>query len=362
MKKKTPSKYDTNEARKNENPRSAKKGLGPGSLVHVGTRHSEKVTIKLIDYDQNNLSERILTSFDQCNALATSESVSWIDIDGIHDASVIEQIGNRFNIHILVLEDIMNSTTRPKVEFFDDYMFISLKMLELDRDNNLNTEQLSLVSGGNYLLMFQERPGDHFDGIRDRIRTAKGRVRGKNSHYLCYLLLDVVIDNYIAVSEKLAAQIELLEEQILGKTTESTLRQILDMRKELLDFKRNIDPLKEAINTIKREVEPDIAKYYGDLHDHIIYESENLAMYREMIVNLIDLYHSNLSVRMNQVMKVLTVITTIFVPLTFVVGIYGMNFDNMPELHWHYGYFTVLGAMLILVIFMLNYFRKKGWL
>lgn len=347
---------------KKDKIRSAKKGLGPGSLVHVGETRSEKVTVKLIDYDSDKIREHEITSFDQCDSLSKTDTVSWIDIDGIHDPEVIEKIGSRFNIHILVLEDVMNSTTRPKVEFFDDYMFISLKMLELNQNNELNSEQLSLIAGKNYLLMFQERPGDSFDAIRERVRTAKGKVRGKNAHYLTYLILDIVVDNYISVSEKFATEIETLEERVLQSNSESTLRSILEMRKELMDFKRSIDPLKEAINTITRELDDDMSKYYRDLHDHIIYESENLAMYREMIVNLIDLYHSSLSVKMNQVMKVLTVITTIFVPLTFIVGIYGMNFDNMPELRWEYGYFIIMGIMLILVIFMLNYFRKKKWL
>jgi len=342
--------------------RSSKKGLGPGSLVHVGEERLDNVKIKLIDYDSSMLEEHEITSFEQCNSLSKSETISWIDIDGIHDAHVIEQIGAKFNIHILVLEDVMNSTTRPKVEFFDDYMFISLKMLELDQNHLLNTEQLSIIAGKNFLLMFQERSGDSFNDIRERIRTSKGKVRGRNAHYLAYLILDVVIDNYIAVSEKFAEEIEKLEQKVLQSNSENTLHSILEMRKELLDFKRSIDPLKEAINTITRELDDDISKYYRDLHDHIIYESENLAMYREMIVNLIDLYHSSLSVKMNQVMKVLTVITSIFVPLTFIVGIYGMNFDNMPELHWPNGYFIIMGLMLVLVVFMLNYFRKKNWL
>lgn len=347
---------------KKDKIRSTKKGLGPGSLVHVGEERSDKVKIKLIDYNSDSIREQEITSFDQCNLLSQTNTVSWIDIDGIHDPKIIEEIGAKFNIHILVLEDVMNSTTRPKVEFFDDYMFISLKMLELNQDNELNSEQLSLIAGKNYLLMFQERRGDSFDAIRERVRTAKGKVRGKNAHYLAYLILDVVIDNYISVSEKFATEIENLEERVLQSNSETTLRSILEMRKELLDFKRSIDPLKEAINTITRELDDDMSKYYRDLHDHIVYESENLAMYREMIVNLIDLYHSSLSVKMNQVMKVLTVITTIFVPLTFIVGIYGMNFDNMPELHWQNGYFIVMGLMLVIVIFMLNYFRKKKWL
>jgi len=210
--------------------------------------------------------------------------------------------------------------------------------------------------------MFQERPGDSFNSIRDRIRASKGKVRNKNGYYLAYLILDVVIDNYITASEHFARHLERIENMVLRKPNERTMQSILAMRKELLDFRRNVDPLKEAINTMIRELDDDIGKYYRDLYDHIIYESDNLSNYREAIVNLLDLYHSNISMKMNQVMKVLTIITTIFVPLTFIVGVYGMNFDNMPELRTKNGYFIVLGGMFLIVCGMLIYFRKKRWL
>ncbi len=337
--------------------------MGPGALVHIGNKTNSDVSIKVMDYDHLELRELTLKDLEDCTAFSTSPSVSWIDIVGIHDANLIETVGNKFAIHTLVLEDIMNSTSRPKVEFFEEYMFVTLKMLELDgQSKNLNVEQLSLIVGDKFLLMFQERPGDNFNPIRDRIRTSKGKVRSKDAYYLAYLILDTVVDNYIGVSEQLAKRIDVMEQDVLRKSTEATLHQILALRKELLDFKRSIDPLKEAINTITRELDDEIAKYYRDLYDHVIYESENLAVYREMLVNLIELYHSSLGMKMNQVIKVLTIITTIFVPLTFIVGVYGMNFDFMPELKWRYGYPTIMSGMLVLVIGMLIYFRKKKWL
>jgi magnesium transporter len=337
--------------------------MGPGALVHIGNKTTSDVHIKVMDYDHVELKELTLKDLADCSNFSISPTVSWIDIDGIHDAHLIEVLGNKFGIHTLVLEDIMNSTSRPKVEFFEDYMFVTLKMLELDaQSKNLNVEQLSLIVGDKFLLMFQERPGDSFNPIRDRIRTSKGKVRSKDAYYLAYLILDTVVDNYIGVSEQLAKRIDVMEQDVLKKSTEATLHQILALRKELLDFKRSIDPLKEAINTITRELDDEIAKYYRDLYDHVIYESENLAVYREMLVNLIELYHSSLGMKMNQVIKVLTIITTIFVPLTFIVGVYGMNFDFMPELRWRYGYPTIIAGMLVLVIGMLIYFRKKKWL
>lgn len=346
-----------------ETMRSAKSGLGPGSLIYIGEKRDTPVGVKLIDYDLENLSETPIIDLSELDDLSQTDSVSWIDIDGIHNSELVEAIGKKFGIHILALEDVMNSTSRPKVEFFDNYTFITLKMLELDPQSNLlDVEQLSLIVGEKYLLMFQERPGDSFNGIRERIRTSKGRVRNKDAYYLTYLILDTVIDNYISMSEKLAKKIELLEDVVVKRPSEFTLQRILNLRKELLDFKRSIDPLKEAINTLSRELDDEMAKYYRDLYDHIIYESENLAMYREMIVNLLDLYHSNLGMKMNQVIKVLTIITTIFVPLTFIVGIYGMNFDNMPELKWENGYFMVMGLMLVIVMGMMLFFRRKRWL
>lgn len=346
-----------------ETSRSTKSGLGPEALVHIGDHSDAKVHVKLIDYDQANSSEIEIEQIHKCAPYVNSESVSWVDIDGIHDPHIVEAIGKEFGIHMLVLEDIMNSTSRPKIEIFDDYVFITLKMLELDkRTGELNIEQLSLIVAEKYLLMFQERPGDSFNSIRERIKTAKGKVRSKNAYFLAYMILDTVIDNYIIVSEQFAKHLERIEAMVVRKPNERTMQNLLGVRKELLDFKRTIDPLKEAINTMIRELDDDMAKYYRDLYDHIIYESENLSMYRETIVNLLDLYHSNLSMKMNQVMKVLTIITTIFVPLTFIVGVYGMNFDNMPELRSKNGYFFVMGFMFIIVCGMLVYFRKKRWL
>ncbi len=256
----------------------------------------------------------------------------------------------------------MNAHSRPKVEFYDNFTFITLKMLEQRKGGVMESEQLSLIIGEKFLLMFQEEPGDNFDPIRTRIRTSRGKVRSRDAYYLAYLVLDTVIDNYIHVGEKLALQIEDLEKAVVTRPTQLIQQRILRLRREILGFKHSIDPLKEAINSIQRELDDNISRYYRDLYDHIIYESENLAIYREMLDNLLELYHSSLSVRNNEVVKVLTVVTTIFVPLTFLVGVYGMNFEYMPETKWRYGYPTILASMLALVIGMLVYFRRKRWI
>lgn len=316
----------------------------------------------MIDFTETDFQELTLEDLKDCQKFKNPASVSWIDVDGIHDAQVIESIGKAFDIHNLVLEDVMNSFSRPKVEFFNDYFFLTLKIIELDQHKKLNIEQFSLIVGEGFVISFQERKGDTFNPIRERIRAAKGKVRSKNAAYLAYIILDNVIDNYIEVSDSYADKIEHLETWVLNRPTEAILRRILELRNELLDLKRKVDPLKEAVNLIHRELDTDVAKYYRDLYDHIIYESESLGYYREMLSNLLELYHSSMSFRMNNVMKVLTIITSIFVPLTFIVGVYGMNFENMPELRWQNGYFYILGLMLIVVIFQLYYFRKKRWL
>lgn len=343
--------------------RSLKKGLGPGSLVYVGENPDTPVKARIMDYDANKLEELDLKHFNECARFRKTDSVTWIDVDGVHDPEVVSGICEHFDVHVLVQEDIMNSESRPKVEFFDEYMFIVIKMIDFHSvTKHLNVEQFSMVVGRDYIITFQERPGDSFGSIRDRIRTAKGRVRSKDATFLAYLLLDVIVDNYIAVSENYAAQLDALEAQVLKKSNERTLLSILSLRKELIDFKRSIDPLRDALNTIQREVSSDVSRYYRDVYDHLIHESENLAMYREIVVNLLDLHHANLSYRTNSVMKVLTVITTIFVPLTFFVGVYGMNFKNMPELKWHYGYYAAWAFMAAIVAFQLFYFRRKKWL
>lgn len=343
--------------------RADKRGLEPGSLVHIGVSKSSPITISSMLYNPEKLIENDNTPITACREMLSEEHITWFNVDGIHTPQFISELGKELQIHSLVLEDIMNSTTRPKVEIFDDYLFVTLKTLEVkDSHRGLLIEQLSIVIGKNYLITFQENKDDNFDSIRERIRTAKGKVRAKDAYYLLYLILDSVVDNYIAISEKFSDQLNHLETIVLKKPNEHTQARILAFRKELLDFKRSIDPLKEAVNTITREMDEDNAKYYRDLYDHVIYESENLAMYRELVANLLDLYHSNLGMKMNQVIKVLTIITTIFVPLTFIVGVYGMNFENMPELRTQNGYFVVLGVMAVLVLLMLVYFQRKKWL
>lgn len=343
--------------------RASKAGMGPGSLVYIGNERNTSISIRVISFNADTLEEAVITNYSDLSKYKTTDAVSWIDIDGIHDTKLIEEIGTIFGVHVLVQEDILNTTSRPKVEVFEDYTFVTLRMLDFQSDaGSINDEQFSMIIGNGFLVTFQERPGDDFNGIRDRIRLSKGRVRSKDSEYLAYLLLDVVVDNYIKVSQQFFEKIEKLEALVVSKSNESTLYAILNLRKDLIHFKRSVDPLKEAINTLHNETENDNRKYFRDLHDHIIYESENLIMYREMLGNLLDLHHSRLNIKTNDVMRVLTIITTIFVPLTFIVGLYGMNFENMPELHWRNGYLYVWILIIFSVLGMIIFFRRQKWL
>ena len=347
----------------NKKDRAAKAGLGPGSLIHVGKKRDEQISIRVMNYTSDSLEERTITDLEECHQYRTPDTITWLDFDGIHDPRMVEKVGAIFGIHILVQEDIMNSTSRPKVEVFEDFTFVTLKMLDFQSTTKtINEEQFSLIIGKGFLLTFQERPGDDFDSIRDRIRMSTGRVRTKDSEYLAYLLLDVIVDNYIKLSQDFYEKIEALEPLVLSTTKESVINSILALRKELIHFKRSVDPLKEAINTLHNETENENKKYYRDLFDHIIYESENIAMYREMLGNLIDLYHSRITIRTNDVMRVLTIITTIFVPLTFIVGVYGMNFKSMPELYWEHGYYYVWGLMILIVMGMIVFFKRQKWI
>lgn len=343
--------------------RAMKVGQAPGSLIYIGQKRNDQARMRLIRYTAESVQEKENLLISDLAACKNDDAVNWIDVDGIHDSSLIEQIGEQFGIHALLLEDIMNSTTRPKVEFGEDYLFITLKSIESEGDSKgIRMEQFSMILGRNYLITFQEQTGDPFDPIRERIRTGKGVVRQRNAQYLAYLMLDTIVDHYISVSAKYADAIDALESQVLRGPSELTLHRILHLRKDLLSFKRSIDPLREIASVLQKEVDKRISKYYRDLTDHILAEIDNLVVYREMLVTLLDLYHSSLSYRMNSVIKVLTIITTIFVPLTFIVGIYGMNFHHMPELEWENGYFYVLGFMAALVIMMLYFFRRRRWI
>ena len=296
-----------------------------------------------------------------------TDSVTWINVDGLKHTDQIENIGKQYDLHPLVLEDIVNTTQRPKIDVYEGYLFVVLKMLYYDKNEKIIIEQVSFVLGKNYVLTFQESEGDVFDFIRERLRLANGRIRGLKSDYLMYALIDAVVDNYFSIIETLGNKIEDLETELFaGNARDHISIEVQQLKREILKVRRAIFPLREIINRIEKGEHPLIYKrtitYYRDIYDHLIQVSENIDIYREMIWSLMDMYMTTISNRMNEVMKVLTIMSSIFIPLTFLAGLYGMNFEHIPELKYHNGYFILLGVMFLLFIGLLFYFKRKKWL
>lgn len=346
--------------------RSKKAGLAPGTLVHIGEKKVEKVKYSLIDYDGAKLQEKEMRTIEESFPLKDEPTVTWINMDGIHNVEVIEKIGKYFGIHPLVLEDIVNTGQRPKAEDFEDYVFIVLKMLYYDKqESQVKAEQVSLILGSNFLISFQEREGDVFNSVRDRIRKAKGRIRQKGSDYLAYALMDAIVDHYFVILEIFGERIESLEEELVSDPIRETLESIHNMKREMIYIRKQVWPLREVIGGLTRGelslVRDSTVIYLRDVYDHTIQVIDTVESFRDVLSGMLDIYLSTISNRMNEVMKVLTIIATIFIPLTFLAGLYGMNFKHMPELEWHWGYPVVLLVMLCIGIFMLAHFKRKNW-
>ncbi len=347
--------------------RSRKAGLPPGTLVHIGEKRLESIRITVIDYDEQNFQEKQVAKIEECFPFKQTPTVSWINIDGIHETSIIEKLGKHFDLHPLILEDILNTGQRPKCEDYDNYIYTVLQMLSYnDKDEMIRAEQVSLVLGSNFVISFQESIGDVFEQIRDRLRNNKGRVRKMASDYLAYALIDAVVDGYFIILERLGEKIESMEEQLVAEPTNKTLRQIHSVKRELVSLRKSVWPLRELINVLEKTESPLIKKstrlYLRDVYDHTIQVIDTVETFRDMVSGMLDIYLSSISNRMNAVMKVLTIIATIFIPLTFIAGIYGMNFKYMPELGWRWGYAAILLVMAVVAVIMLIYFKKKKWL
>jgi magnesium transporter len=345
---------------------SKRAGLPPGTLHVVGEPADQPVLITVIDYDETHFQEKTVDKISECFPFRDTETVTWINVDGLGNPKLIDDLGRCFVIHPLILEDIFNTGQRPKMEDLDGYIYLTLKMLTyLNAEKEIKIEHISMVIGKNFLISFQEDIGDIFDPVRERIRK-DGRIRKFGPDYLAYALIDAIVDNYFSVMEKLEEQVEDLEEELVTNPSPDSLQKISRLKKDMIFLRKSVWPLREMINNLERSESPLIREstkiYLRDVYDHSIQVIDTLETFRDMVSGMIDIYLSGLSYKMNEIMKVLTLIATIFIPLTFVVGLYGMNFKNMPEIEWEFGYYSVLIVMAIMVIGMLTYFRRKKWI
>lgn len=342
-------------------------GLPPGTIPSSEGQKGEKVRITVFDYDENHIEEREVGVIEECYDFRDNSSTTWINIDGVHNTEIINKIDTHFGIHPLILEDIVQTGQRPKIDDFGNYLFILIKMVCWRPDyEDIEAEQVSLLVGSNYVISFQEKSGDVFGEIRDRIRKGKGRIRKMGADYLAYCLLDAVVDNYFLVLEKFDEIESVLDERIVDGFSPEMSKQIHMTKRNLIFLKKQVWPLRDVISSMIRSesklIQDTTDIYLRDLYEHTIQVMDSIESFREMLSGLHDVYLAMMSNRMNEVMKVLTMFSTIFIPLTFIVGVYGMNFDYMPELHWKWGYPGVLGFMFILVFSMIMYFRRKRWI
>jgi magnesium transporter len=348
--------------------RAKKAGLPAESLVYTGDLKGGAVKIAVMDYDDQQVAEQELTSVDQCIPYRDKPTVTWVNVEGVHDARVLEKLGECFGLHRLVIEDIMSTDQRPKTEDFGDYIYVVLKMLSPDpKDGTVVSEQISLILGPNFVLSFQEGiEGDVFSSIRERIRTGKGKIRKMGADYLAYALLDAIVDNYFIVLEKFGEKVDLAEDQLIAEPTESTAKKIYGLKRDLLLLHRAIWPVRELAGALTRR-EPALIRdatvpYLRDVYDHVVQAIDTVEIFREILSEMIGIYLSSVSNKLNAIMKVLTIIATIFMPLTFIAGVYGMNFKYMPELEWRYGYYFIWLIMASIGVGMFFYFRRKKWM
>ncbi len=348
--------------------RRATPGAEPGTLII--DPEAAPTTIHILAYDPHSYTEKRIETVEEINDYLGKWPVIWINVDGLGDAEVLQRIGQIFDIHRLALEDVANVHQRSKVEPFDNQIYIVTRGVEMEE--KLETEQISLILGRNYVITFQERAGDCFDPIRERIRNKEGRIRKAGADYLTYVLLDINLDHYFPILEKLGERLEDLEDEVLARPDKTTIARIHAIKRELIALRRSVWPQREAINTLIRDPSPLILDetriYLRDCYDHAIQIIDLVESYREVGSDLIDIYLSSASNRMNEIMKVLTMISTLFIPLTFIVGVYGMNFNtskspwNMPELEWAWGYPACLALMAAITIGMMFYFQRRGWI
>jgi magnesium transporter len=350
-----------------------KAGLPPGTAIHIGEIKTDRVRISVIDYNQERLENREVEDVSECRLLAARrDTVTWINVDGLHQVDVLEKVAQCFQLHPLTLEDILNTNQRPKLDIFDDYIYLVVRMPWLDQEQGeIGFEQVSFIVSGTQLITFQEREGDTFDTVRTRITKGMGRIRKMGTDYLLYSLVDSVVDNYFVLLERIGEEIEDLELELVANPVPATMQRINLLKREMVMMRKAVWPLREVISGLQREDVPfvgdSIRFFLKDLYDHTIQVIDTVETFRDVISGMLDIYLSSISNRMNEIMKVLTIFAALFIPLTFIAGVYGMNFNpvaspfNMPELNWYFGYPMALGLMALVAGGMLYFFKRKGW-
>ncbi|MBT1710053.1 magnesium/cobalt transporter CorA [Fulvivirgaceae bacterium PWU5] len=334
--------------------------ITPAAATHADGRE----ILELISYNRESHDKIDCMPVNELLQQLKPERVNWINVDGLNNQDVIEKIQSHFCLHSLLIDDVL-SDQRPKAEEFDDYLFFTMKMLHRIDGTGIYYEQISFVLGKNFLVSFQEKEGDLFDGFRERIRLDLGRVRKRQADYLLYRLIDIIVENYYNVLDKVGDLVEDIEETVYESSTNQTFHRIQKLKKELIFLRKALYPLRDALGKVIKDesefVHEENLRFYSDVYDHVVHLIDSVDTYRDLTAGLMDAHINAMNTRMNEVMRVLTVISTIFMPLTFIVGVYGMNFHHMPELSWHWGYYGVWGVMATLVIVMLSFFRYKKW-
>lgn len=361
-----------NKARRHRLPRlfgrqMAPPGAPPGTLVYNREKRTTDVSIRVMDFSPDACHVRTPGRIEDTFPLRDSQTVSWIDIEGLHDTEMLARFGEHFGLHPLVLEDILNTHQRPRVEEYDDYIFFVARMLMAGKNGEpFHSEQVSFVLGKRFVATFQDIPGDVFDPVRTRVQQGRGKSRRLGPDYLLYSLLDALVDNYFILLQSIAERIETVESRITANPKTQDLDDVHRLRRELVYVRRNVWPLRDAIAEMNRSDSPlisdDTHVYLRDLHDHVVQVIESVENFRDVLASLQDLYMSTLSQRTNEVIRVLTIISTIFVPLTFLAGVYGMNFEYFPEIAWKYGYLAFWAVSIVVVALLLAFLRRRGWL
>jgi magnesium transporter len=349
--------------------RSTKSGLPPGTLVHIGKTRTTAPLITLMEYGDGNIRESVVPAPELAHRVCSAQGTIWINLHGLHDITLLEQMGTLFNLHPLVLEDILNTNQRPKLEDYEDYLYIVLKTFSYKKtgtEETLDSDQVSLVLGKNFVLTFLEADGAQFDSVRERLHLGKGQIRKLGADFLIYSLIDAIVDSYFVILERIDEKTEALEAELIERPQPLTLHSIYRLKREGVFLRKSLWPLREVINSLQRGNCPlltgNTLLYIRDVYDHTIHIIDSVESLRDLTAGMLDIYMSSVSYRISTVMKVLTIITTIFMPLSLIAGLYGMNFRYLPGLDWYWGFFAVLGAMLIISIGMLALFRWKKWL